>query len=617
MSVASRYAEMQKHVGNAYTEISRLGVDLTNVDKNIDNIADKLQEAYSQAPKVTGEGSSLSLTPTRKGGLTIIPKGACEQDTLPSEYQAVEYIESTGTQYTTLDTSKITNWANLEISVKAKFKDSSSATNMILSTNVKGSVYTVSSISLGSYGTNVGTDLNKKIFGRYGYVYKNGSGSEGIANPVNGVYDTSVIYNLKLNKDYLIVNGTQYENLGWNNDTFTNLYVGRYNSQYFNCYLYDLEIKEGNNLIFKLVPCYRKSDNVVGLYDLVNGVFHTNQGTGTFAKGNDTSIPNPDYPQDIKVVTGDNGVIVSNKNLCNSFSILNNTSIRILVNKGLAQTFNISLTPNYTTNANIVLFLNGVNKGNIYNNFSMTSGTRANVTITLPNDLYAELQKTESIQIRIYNSSATFILPTDVMVENNSTATSYVPHQEQTYTLHLGTNYLAGIGTYKDEIVGKTDDWKIKRKVKKLVLDGDTDFTKATTQEVFYKANLVTDATKIGINIMSTAFVGKSTVGSASGMAINPNNTIALTNGTDGRVYLKATQFANANALDTYLTSNNVNCYYMLETPTEETITDTQLIENLNDMYNLMGYDGQTNITISSNSANAQMIAQISALKGE
>ena len=36
-----------------------------------------------------------------------------------------------------------------------------------------------------------------------------------------------------------------------------------------------------------LKACYRRSDNVIGFYDEVNDVFHTNQGTGTFRKGAD------------------------------------------------------------------------------------------------------------------------------------------------------------------------------------------------------------------------------------------------------------------------------------------------------------------------------------------
>ena len=39
--------------------------------------------------------------------------------------------------------------------------------------------------------------------------------------------------------------------------------------------------------IRNFVPCYRKSDNVIGLYDTVEGVFYTNAGTGSFTKGVD------------------------------------------------------------------------------------------------------------------------------------------------------------------------------------------------------------------------------------------------------------------------------------------------------------------------------------------
>ena len=35
------------------------------------------------------------------------------------------------------------------------------------------------------------------------------------------------------------------------------------------------------------VPCYRKSDGEIGLYDTVSKTFFTNQGTGTFLKGAD------------------------------------------------------------------------------------------------------------------------------------------------------------------------------------------------------------------------------------------------------------------------------------------------------------------------------------------
>ena len=51
--------------------------------------------------------------------------------------------------------------------------------------------------------------------------------------------------------------------------------------------LYELKMWKDDVLVRNFIPCYRKSDNVIGLYDLVNNVFYLNQGTGTFIKGED------------------------------------------------------------------------------------------------------------------------------------------------------------------------------------------------------------------------------------------------------------------------------------------------------------------------------------------
>ena len=42
---------------------------------------------------------------------------------------------------------------------------------------------------------------------------------------------------------------------------------------------------KNDTLICDLVPCYRKSDNAIGMYDLVRNVFLTNAGKGSFTKG--------------------------------------------------------------------------------------------------------------------------------------------------------------------------------------------------------------------------------------------------------------------------------------------------------------------------------------------
>lgn len=49
---------------------------------------------------------------------------------------------------------------------------------------------------------------------------------------------------------------------------------------------YGFKIKdEVGNLLVDMYPCYRRSDNVMGMYDVVRNRFFTNAGTGTFLKG--------------------------------------------------------------------------------------------------------------------------------------------------------------------------------------------------------------------------------------------------------------------------------------------------------------------------------------------
>jgi hypothetical protein len=50
--------------------------------------------------------------------------------------------------------------------------------------------------------------------------------------------------------------------------------------------LYSCKIYESGTLVRDFVPCYRKSDTEIWVYDLVTNAFFTNQGTGTFTKWN-------------------------------------------------------------------------------------------------------------------------------------------------------------------------------------------------------------------------------------------------------------------------------------------------------------------------------------------
>jgi hypothetical protein len=49
--------------------------------------------------------------------------------------------------------------------------------------------------------------------------------------------------------------------------------------------IYNAVISKDNEIVADFVPCYRKSDNKPGMYDLVTGTFFTNAGTGEFLYG--------------------------------------------------------------------------------------------------------------------------------------------------------------------------------------------------------------------------------------------------------------------------------------------------------------------------------------------
>ncbi len=68
----------------------------------------------------------------------------------------------------------------------------------------------------------------------------------------------------------------------------TLLFAYRTDRYHFNGKIYYFKWLDSNNeLVQDLVPCYRKSDNEIGMYDLVSNTFYINAGTGTFIKGPD------------------------------------------------------------------------------------------------------------------------------------------------------------------------------------------------------------------------------------------------------------------------------------------------------------------------------------------
>lgn len=84
MSIATRIESIEEHIEQAYDELQGLGADLTNVDKNIENISMVLDDIYDSMPQVSGEGTSLTLDDTRVGKIKSTLKGNTSQDGTPT-----------------------------------------------------------------------------------------------------------------------------------------------------------------------------------------------------------------------------------------------------------------------------------------------------------------------------------------------------------------------------------------------------------------------------------------------------------------------------------------------------------------------------------------------------
>lgn len=175
---------------------------------------------------------------------------------LPIQYQEVEYIQATWTQY--IDTWVVSNhWNSFEMSV---YWDTPWWDGHILSQG-NNSIREASSRVVRWFSRN------------YNYTW----------------ILTSDIYNkLEFWLNYLKINWVDAsptadsDNAVWNVRLFcSNLNTTQCATlKMAYCKIWD----SNNELVRRFVPCYRISDGVIWLYDTVNNTFYTNDGTGTFWK---------------------------------------------------------------------------------------------------------------------------------------------------------------------------------------------------------------------------------------------------------------------------------------------------------------------------------------------
>ena len=191
---------------------------------------------------------------------------------LPDDYIQLEYIQSNGTQWIDVGVK-----ANQNTKAEIKFEITGNATG---SNAVFG--------SRTSYTSNAFNVWSKCGNGNIGANYcKAGAINSTIAQAAN------VTYYITLEKNKLSVNGnvttfTQNTNFTTPGNIYLfNIYGGDATStgtsnRILIGKVYSFKLYDSDIIIRNMIPSRRKSDNVIGMYDMVSRQFFTNSGTGSF-----------------------------------------------------------------------------------------------------------------------------------------------------------------------------------------------------------------------------------------------------------------------------------------------------------------------------------------------
>lgn len=217
--------------------------------------------------------------------MMVQPKAQEEIIVLPDEYQRVEYIESTGARYSGqyIDTGHKPS-ANCRVIIDGAFTSLPASFNQSFGTF--GASSWTSNAPTRFYIPRV--EANKNYYGMC-------LGSVFASQAQSATADTNrhVFEGNRENKTFYI-DGTAYYLGGTTADCTTPFFFfsntgtngGKESMASFR--LYRAKIVDGAESL-DYIPCYRKADGVIGLYELSNNEFLINKGNGTFSKGADVA----------------------------------------------------------------------------------------------------------------------------------------------------------------------------------------------------------------------------------------------------------------------------------------------------------------------------------------
>lgn len=245
-----------------------------------DNLVRDFVPCYRLSDGVVGLYDIVTRSFFQNAGTGTLTKG---EILLPRDYQEVEYIESTGTQY--IDTGIALNNGCV---ITLDFLIAEASTNRTIYGWRRKGRYTepyqamvganaskTRYIAVGRSSTNVPQCFKYDVRNK---VLIDSANEQVLVN--NLVVDCGADFS---NRKAFDENGSSvvHPYLFALNNAGTPLAISK------DSRIYAYSVQYGDELLQSFVPCYRKSDGEIGMYDIVTRTFYTNAGTGAFAKGAD------------------------------------------------------------------------------------------------------------------------------------------------------------------------------------------------------------------------------------------------------------------------------------------------------------------------------------------
>lgn len=426
--------------------INNIGGNITQ-NTELADFRKELDKIYNELPKTSQEGTSITLENTRKGKIEITPKG----NTYQQSYEGTQLIG---------------------------FDDISETTINGITYSIKDNIFTLNGTA---------TDNVRYIYNNHWKLKTAGNYNLKI-EPISGTW-TAGIMGLSLRR----ANNTQstYHQLAY--DT-TNLNATKSYT--------DTQIQETANIGF-----YINANSVFSNYK-----FRIIYNEGSTAKDYEpytggTPSPNPDYPQDIKVVTGENTITINNTD--------------------------------YT-----------IDLGNI------------------------EL-------VKIGNNS-------DLIFKNEKSN----PYYDNTLIENA---------------------WYKKKAIEKVVLDGSESWDKSTITGTVTTQRF---RTTTSYSFVANSGISDKFINRPNGMPAGDYECILVTNTTNVYISINIDRLTENTIQDfkTWLQNNNVLYYIVLQTSNNIQITDTTLINQLEELNKVIEQGGTIIVETESAEENAQLIANASAL---